>query len=74
MLEVDIALAMKRYRLRVRCSAGSLALHTQAFLQGAIVLARAEGGREVALESIKHLRRYIQWLFERKQRKASSNS
>jgi TetR/AcrR family transcriptional repressor of nem operon len=64
-IEEDIKAAMKEHRLRVRWTAASLALHTQAVLQGSIILAKAKGGTEVAIESINHLRRYIELLFGR---------
>ncbi len=41
----------------------SLALHTQAVLQGAFILAKAKGGPEVAADSIDHLKRYVSLLF-----------
>ncbi|MEP7330292.1 MAG: TetR/AcrR family transcriptional regulator, partial [Betaproteobacteria bacterium] len=44
-------------------TAESLALHTQAVLQGAFILAKAKGGAAVAIESIDHLYRYIELLF-----------
>ena len=62
-IEVDIAEAMKRRRIRASWTAESLALHTQAVLQGAFILAKAKGGAEVAAASIEHLRRYIESLF-----------
>lgn len=62
-IEVDIAKAMKRYRIRGSWSAASLALHTQAVIQGAFILAKAKGGAAIAAASIDHLRRYIQLLF-----------
>jgi len=62
-LEPDIAAAMARYRVRADCTAQSLALHTQAVLQGAFVLAKAKGNAAVAAESIDHLRRYVVQLF-----------
>jgi TetR/AcrR family transcriptional regulator, transcriptional repressor for nem operon len=62
-LEADIAQAMKRYRLRVPWTAKSLALHTQAVLQGAFVLAKANGGAAIASASIDHMHRYIELLF-----------
>ena len=40
----------------------SLALHTQAVIQGAFILAKATGGAEIAADSIDHLRRYIEML------------
>jgi len=65
----DIAEAMKRYRIRASWSAESLALHTQAVLQGAFILAKIKGGPEVAAASIDHLRRYIELLFRPATRK-----
>lgn len=62
-LEQDIAEAMARYGIRAGWTAESLALHTQAVLQGAFILAKAKGGAEVAAASIDHLRRYIELLF-----------
>jgi TetR/AcrR family transcriptional regulator, transcriptional repressor for nem operon len=59
---------MKRHRIRARWTAASLALHTQAVLQGAIILAKAKGGAAVAIESIEHLRRYIELLFKKEKR------
>jgi len=46
-------------------SAESLALYTQAVLQGAFVLAKAKGGPEVARDCVAHLRRYLEQLFRR---------
>ena len=63
-LEEDITAAMKRHRLRVPWTAKSLALHTQAVLQGAFVLAKAKGGAAIAAASIDHLHRYIELLFQ----------
>jgi TetR/AcrR family transcriptional regulator, transcriptional repressor for nem operon len=62
-LEADIAAAMKLYGVRAEWSALSLALHTQVVLQGAFILAKAKNGAEVAVQSIDHLRRYIELLF-----------
>ena len=45
-------------------TAASLALHTQAVLQGAFILAKATGGAEAAADSIDHLRRYVELLFK----------
>lgn len=63
MLEADIAAAMKRYGIRGDWTARSLALHTQAVLQGAFVLAKAGLDPSRAAESIQHLRRYVELLF-----------
>ena len=50
-------------------SAESLALHTQAVLQGAFILAKAKGGATIAADSIDHLRRYVELLFKNSKRK-----
>jgi TetR/AcrR family transcriptional regulator, transcriptional repressor for nem operon len=71
-LESDFADAMKRYRLRAPYTARSLALHTQAVLQGAFILAKAKGNAAVVEASIEHLRRYIELLFRRPKKKPSN--
>jgi TetR/AcrR family transcriptional repressor of nem operon len=43
--------------------AQSLALHTQAVLQGAFILAKGAGSAEVVRDSLNHLRRYLALLF-----------
>jgi TetR/AcrR family transcriptional regulator, transcriptional repressor for nem operon len=70
-VESDIADAMKRYRIRAPWTAESLALHTQAVLQGAFILAKAKGHAAVAEDSIDHLRRYVEFLFCRPKKSAS---
>jgi TetR/AcrR family transcriptional repressor of nem operon len=57
-VEADLAEAIKRYRISANCTPRSLALDTQAVLQGAF-LAKAKGGGAVAGKSLDHLRRYI---------------
>ena len=57
-LEADIDAALRR-RGVTSVSARSLALHTQAVLQGAFVLAKAEGSPAIVLDSINHLKRYF---------------
>jgi TetR/AcrR family transcriptional repressor of nem operon len=64
-LEADIADAMEKYGVDV-CTPRSLALHTQAVLQGAFILAKAQNDPNAARESVDHLRRYIELLFQRK--------
>ena len=64
-LEPDIAAAMKKYNVRGSWTSLSLALHTQAVLQGSFILAKARGGPEVAEMMIDHLRRYVEMLFDR---------
>jgi len=73
-LEPDIAAAMKRYRIRAPWTAASLALHTQAVLQGAFILAKAKGDAAVAAASIDHLRRYIELLFQTTTRRRTETS
>jgi TetR/AcrR family transcriptional regulator, transcriptional repressor for nem operon len=62
-IEADIAEAMKLRGIVADWTAKSLALHTQAVLQGAFILAKAKGGPAIAAESIDHLKRYISLLF-----------
>jgi TetR/AcrR family transcriptional repressor of nem operon len=67
----DIADAMKRYHIQAPWTAESLALHTQAVLQGAFILAKAKGSAAVVEASIDHLRRYVELLFSRPRKRAS---
>lgn len=64
-VESDIAEAMMRYRIRADWTAESLALHMQAVLQGAFILAKAKGNAKVAAANVDHLRRYVELLFRR---------
>jgi TetR/AcrR family transcriptional regulator, transcriptional repressor for nem operon len=64
-LEPDIAAAMEKYGVRGDWTARSLALHTQAVIQGSFILAKALGGAAVAADSLDHLRRYLELLFGR---------
>lgn len=63
-LEADIAEAMRERGIGGGWTAQSLALHTQAVLQGAFILAKARNGADIAAASIDHLRRYLELLFE----------
>jgi TetR/AcrR family transcriptional repressor of nem operon len=58
-----IAEAKRRYAPGVPWSAESLALHIQAVIQGAFILAKAKHGPKVAADSLNHLRRYLKMLF-----------
>lgn len=58
----DIRLAMADRKVD-GFSAESLAMHTQAVLQGAFILAKARGSAEIAAESVDHLIRYVRLLF-----------
>jgi TetR/AcrR family transcriptional repressor of nem operon len=62
-VETDIAEAMRQHGIRAQWTAKSLALHTQAVLQGAFILAKAKDDAKIAAASIDHLRRYIAYLF-----------
>jgi TetR/AcrR family transcriptional repressor of nem operon len=62
-LEADIEAAMRERGMSPAWTARSLALHMQAVLQGAFILAKAKGGAEIAAESIDHLIRYLELLF-----------
>jgi TetR/AcrR family transcriptional regulator, transcriptional repressor for nem operon len=59
----DIAEAKRDRAPDAPWSAESLARFTQAVLQGAFVLAKAENSHHVAAESLTHLRRYLEMLF-----------
>lgn len=61
----DIEAAKALYAPDATWSALSLALYTQAVLQGAFVLAKAKNGPEIARECVSHLRRYIESVFPR---------
>jgi TetR/AcrR family transcriptional repressor of nem operon len=63
MLEPDIAEAMRKYGVTGDWTARSLALYTQAVVQGSFILAKAKGGPAVAADCLDHLRRYIEMLF-----------
>jgi TetR/AcrR family transcriptional repressor of nem operon len=73
-VEADIAEAIKRHSIRAKWTARSLALHTQAVLKGAFILAKAKADAAVAVESIDHLRRYIEFLFQPAKRKGKDTS
>jgi TetR/AcrR family transcriptional repressor of nem operon len=69
-VESDIADAMKRYHMRAPWTAESLALHIQAVLQGALILAKTKGDGELVKTSIDHLRGYVEWLFRHPRKKS----
>ena len=59
----DIQQAMNETGKSFGFSAESLALHTQAVLQGGFILAKSTGNASHAEETIAHLRRYVELLF-----------
>lgn len=71
-LENDIEEAKKLYAPKAAFTAKSLALHFQAVIQGAFILAKAKDDAHYAAESLDHLRRYLEQTFPRpkKQEKA----
>ena len=73
-VETDIAEAMKQRGVRGDWTAKSLALHTQAVLQGAFILAKAKGGADIAISSVDHLRCYIELLFQAPNQKGRKSS
>ena len=65
MVERDVAAALHLYRPDLAADAASLALFTQAVLQGGFVLAKAQEGPAIALACLDHLRAYLELLFNR---------
>jgi TetR/AcrR family transcriptional repressor of nem operon len=66
-VEADIGAAIDKYGIDPPWTAGSLALYTQAVLQGAFILAKAKHSANVAADCVDHLRRYIELLFNHPQ-------
>lgn len=64
-LEDDISEAKKLYAPKSKWTAKSLALHTQAVLQGSFILAKAGGNAKYASDSVTHLENYIHLLFNK---------
>ncbi|MBZ4690801.1 MAG: transcriptional regulator, TetR family [Cereibacter sp.] len=73
-LEADIDAARQRYGVGGDWTAASLALHTQAVLQGAFILAKAGQGARIVADSLDHLTRYIEQLFDTPERRAKAAS
>jgi TetR/AcrR family transcriptional repressor of nem operon len=60
----DIEEAMRQRGMHPKWTAESLALYTQASIQGAFILAKATHGAAVAAQCIDHLRLYVELLFD----------
>jgi len=60
----DIQAAMDARGIDAAWSARSLACHMQCVLQGAFILAKASGDPSSATDSVAHLRRYVESLFQ----------
>jgi TetR/AcrR family transcriptional repressor of nem operon len=71
-IETDIAEAMRKYQITGDWTAQSLAFYTQAVIQGAFVLAKAQQNLAVAADCIDHLRRYIEMLFNQSRTKEAA--
>jgi TetR/AcrR family transcriptional regulator, transcriptional repressor for nem operon len=65
-LSEDIQQAIDRYGIAGSVSAVSLSYHIQAVLQGAFILAKANGNPVIARDSVMHLKRYVAMLFTQK--------
>ncbi|HTN95443.1 MAG TPA: TetR/AcrR family transcriptional regulator, partial [Nordella sp.] len=62
-LAEDVAAAIDKYGSDGTWTADSLALHIQAVLQGAFILAKAKQDPEAGIQCLDHLRRYLEALF-----------
>ena len=62
-LQPDVEEAMRQRNMHSTWTAESLALYTQAAIQGAFVLAKAKHSSEVATACLNHLRSYLELLF-----------
>lgn len=62
-LEADIQAAIDQYGIRAPFDAKSLALHTQAVIQGGFILAKAGQDSALTVQSIDHLETYFKLLF-----------
>jgi TetR/AcrR family transcriptional regulator, transcriptional repressor for nem operon len=60
MVEKDLAEAKRIYAPKAKWSAQSLALFTQAAIQGAFILAKAKHGPQIAVECLDHLQHYLE--------------
>lgn len=64
-LESDISEAKKLYSPKAKWTPKSLALYTQAVIQGSFILAKSSGESKFAADSIDHLENYIHLLFKK---------
>ena len=70
-LVADIQAVMDARGMTPDWTAESLALHTQAVIQGGFILAKASGDARHAVDAIDHLRRYIEGLFDVERRRGT---
>jgi TetR/AcrR family transcriptional regulator, transcriptional repressor for nem operon len=66
-LAEDIQPAIDTHGIRDGVTAIDLAYHIQAVLQGAFIMAKAKGDPAIARDSVGHLKRYVEMLFDRKE-------
>jgi TetR/AcrR family transcriptional regulator, transcriptional repressor for nem operon len=66
-LAEDIQPAIDAYGIRDGVTALDLAYHIQAVLQGAFIMAKAKNDPAIARDSVTHLKRYVQMLFDQKE-------
>ncbi len=59
LVAIDIAAAKAKYAPDANWQAESLAFFTQAAIQGAFILAKAQGSADIAAQCIAHLRQYV---------------
>jgi TetR/AcrR family transcriptional repressor of nem operon len=59
--------------IQAKWTPASLARHTQAVLQGAFILAKATRDRDMARESVDHLRHYVELLFQTRPSQGASS-
>jgi TetR/AcrR family transcriptional regulator, transcriptional repressor for nem operon len=64
-LAEDIGAAIESHGIAEGITAIGLAYHIQAVLQGAFIIAKAKGDPALARESVAHLKRYVEILFNR---------
>lgn len=62
-LAEDVAMAIDKYGSDGTWTPESLALHIQAVLQGAFILAKSKQSAEPGIQCLDHLRRYLEALF-----------
>lgn len=71
-LEADIAEAIEKYDVG-GVTPKSLALFTQATIQGGFILAKAKNDPGVAVDCIDHLKRYVEFIFKPRVEKVSKS-
>lgn len=72
-VEQDLAEAKRQYAPKASWDPGSVALFTQAAIQGAFILAKAQHSPDVAKQSVAHLHTYVASLLPRGARATKSS-